>query len=103
MVVYQLRFSQYIDKLRSSWNQAVESDALQYMRIWARSAKVLVISNFDFVSFGDFECQTLLQLIQDRADAGKLTFLVCRDRTKLVGRSSFFSVLSDTLKEARVE
>ena len=103
MVVYQLRFSQYIDKLRSSWNQAVESDALQYMRIWARSSKVLVISNFDFVSFGDFECQTLLQLIQDRADAGKLTFLVCRDRTKLVGRSSFFSVLSDTLKEARVE
>ena len=103
MVVYHLKFAKYIERLRASWSQKDESDDLQYTRIWAESAKVLIISNLDFVSFGDFECQTLLQLIQDRADNGKLTFIVCKDHTKLVGRSSFFSVFTNTLKEARTK
>ena len=45
--VYNLRFSKYIELMKQSWNTKAESDELEYMRIWANSSKVLVISNAD--------------------------------------------------------
>lgn len=103
MSVYQLKFSKYIERMRASWSMREEPDDLQYMKIWSQSSKVLIISNLDYVSFGDVECQALLQLIQDREDQGKLTFVVLKTLTNLVGRSSFFKVFSEVLKGAKIK
>ena len=46
------------------------------MRIWSESAKILVVSNTDYVSFTDFESQTLLNLIQQRQSEGLTTIIV---------------------------
>lgn len=98
MVVYNLKFSKYVERIRASWTMSGEPDDLQYMRIWANSAKVLIISNVDYVSFGDVECQSLLQLVQDREEQGKTTIVICKKLENLVGRSSFFKVFSEVLK-----
>ena len=98
MAVYNLKFSKYTERIRASWTMNGEPEDLQYMRIWANSAKVLIISNLDYVSFGDVECQSLLQLVQDREEQGKTTIVVCKDIGHLVGRSSFFTVFLSVLK-----
>lgn len=74
--VYNLRFSKYIDELHKSWS-AGESEDLQYMRIWSETAKVLIVSNTDYVNFTDFEAQTMLNLIQQR-QSNNLTTIVVR-------------------------
>jgi len=73
--VYNLRYSKYIDEIKKSWKGA-ESEELQYMRIWHDTAKILIISNTDYVSFTDFESQTLLNLIQQRQSEGLTTIVV---------------------------
>ena len=73
--VYNLRYSKFIDETKKSWKGA-ESEELQYMRIWSESAKILIVSNTDYVSFTDFESQTLLNLIQQRQSEGLTTIIV---------------------------
>jgi hypothetical protein len=99
--VYNLKYSQYLENLRQSWTTKYESEELEYMRIWSKSAKVLVISNLDYVSFGDFESQTLLNLIQIRAGAQQKTFIVCPEIGNLVGKGSFFELLRRKLRGER--
>ena len=99
--VYNLRYSRYLDKLKETWNGGVESEDLQYMKIWSNSAKVLIISNFDYVKFGDFESQTLLNLIQSRQTDGNTTILVSPPINSLVyGKSRFFDVLKNKMKDS---
>lgn len=105
--VYNLKLSQYLDSLKQSWNLHSEPEALEYARIWASSAKVLVISNIDYVKFGDFEAQTLLNLIQSRSTSDKVTYVVGPTNVSmLVGSSTgFFPYLKKVLdapKERRV-
>lgn len=73
--VYNLRFSKYLELMKQSWAGGTD-ETLEYMRIWAESAKVLIISNFDYVGFGDFESQTLLNLIQNRINNNATTIIV---------------------------
>lgn len=73
--VYNLRYSKFIDETKKSW-KGTESEELQYMRIWSESAKILIVSNTDYVSFTDFESQTLLNLIQQRESEGLTTIVV---------------------------
>lgn len=99
--VYNLRYSKYIDSLKSTWNGSSESEELQYMKIWSNSAKVLIISNFDYVKFGDFESQTMLNLLQSRQSDGKVTILVSPPITSLVSTNSkFFDVLKSKMKDS---
>ncbi len=67
---YNLRFSTYIDALQKSWgyNSSEPSDA-EYMKIWATNAKILIVSSIDYVNFKDFQCQTLLSLLQSRSSS----------------------------------
>ena len=78
------------------------SDDLEYMRIWSETAKVLIISNFDYVTFGDFECQTLLTLLQSRQSEGFTTVLVTPPINSIVGSkwSQFLEPLRRKLREA---
>ena len=97
--VYNLKLSKYLDDIKQSWNTKTDSDSLEYTRIWAETAKVLIISNFDYVNFGDFESQTLLNLLQARQSEDKTTILVSPPFQQLVsGKSSmFFNVLRTRL------
>lgn len=100
--VYNLRYSKYLEELKKSWSGRVESDELEYMRIWSESSKVLVISNFDYINFGDFESQTLLNIIQNRQDGKKTTIFVTPPISTLVSNksSAFFSSLKARLVDA---
>ena len=79
-----------------------EPEELEYMNIWARSAKILIISNFDYVNFGDFESQTLLNLLQERQNGELTTILVTPSLKTLVSSkaSIFFNSLKTRLSDA---
>lgn len=95
--VYNLKYSKYLDEVKKSWSMKSEPESLEYMRIWSESAKVLIISNFDYVNFKDFEAQTLLNLIQSRSSEGLTTILVSPEPGSLVssGHSLFLQRLQD--------
>lgn len=100
--VYNLRLSKYLDMTKRSWGMKGEPDDLEYMNIWARSAKILIISNFDYVNFGDFESQTLLNLLQERQNGELTTILVTPPLKSLVSSkaSIFFNSLKTRLNDA---
>lgn len=99
-VVYHLKYSQYIDELKSSWKNG-ESDDLSYKKIWLKSAKVLIISGIDFVNFQTFNCQTLLEIIQQRrSNPDNTTILVSPKLSSLVGDGGFFGILHDMMQKA---
>lgn len=110
--VYNLRYSLYMEELKKSWSIKTEPESLEYMRIWAKSAKVLIISGMDYVHFGDFESQTLLNILQERGGTGQTTIIILpkpirnkqnlpNDVTSgLIGKNSdFFRRLTMKLRE----
>lgn len=100
--VYNLRYSKYLDDTKSSWSSGSIPSDLEYVKIWSESAKVLIISNIDYVNFGDFESQTLLNLIQSRATGDKLTVFVCPPLNRLVSKQSrFFEALKQLLSSSK--
>ena len=103
--VYNLRYSAYLEELKRSWTTKVEPESLEYMKIWSTSAKVLIISNIDYVNFGDFESQTLLSLLQTRENTGQTTIIVSPEMNSLVGKSTsaFFLRLRDKLSKAVIK
>lgn len=103
--VYNLKFSKYLDRIKQSWSLKSEPDDLQYTRIWATNAKLLIISNLDYVNFGDFESQTLLTLLQDRERKSVTTVIISPPPSQLVGKSTslFFKSLRSKLSEAVVK
>ena len=99
--VYNLRYSKFIEDTKQSWNTKTEPESLEYMRIWSNTSKILVVSNMDYVNFRDFECQTLLTLIQTRQSNHLPTILVLPDST-LVGDSKFLGKLTAMFRESEV-
>ncbi len=102
--IYRLNFSEYIEEIKRSWQTKCEPDSLEYMRIWADTERYLIINGLDYIKFGDFESQTLLQIIQSRRSPKKATIILCPESQQLVGssNSAFFSILMDKLEEVRV-
>ena len=100
--VYHLKFYKYIELTKKSWSNSNDNTDLEYMNIWAQSAKVLIISNLDFVNFKTFECQSLLNLLQSRTNEGKATIVVSPKISSLVGGrdTPFFSLLTNMLSKA---
>lgn len=94
---YNLRLSKYLDDLRNSWNSG-NTDKVDYIKVWAETAKILVVSNIDYVKFKDFESQILLNLLQTRTD--KCTIIVSPQIDSLVGDGLFFSKLKNMMKGA---
>jgi hypothetical protein len=100
--VYNLKYSKYVDELKKSWSTREDPESLEYMKIWSETAKVLVVSNLDYVNFGDFESQTLLNLIQSRQISKLTTIIVTPPINMLISSKSsrFFSLLANQLSEA---
>ena len=99
--VYNLKYGNYVNLLKQSWTLKQEPIDLEYMKIWVESAKVLIISGIDYVSFNDFECQTLLSLIQNRKTESKATIIVSPNPKYLVGKSSFFNRVLDIIQPGK--
>ena len=75
--VYNLKFTQYLETLQSSWSFGDDSsDKVSQMKIWIANARVLIISNLDFINFKEFQSQTLLSLLQSRAGMDLTTIVV---------------------------
>lgn len=91
--VYNLRFSRFLEEMKKSWSNK-DTEVFEYMQIWADTAKVLIISNLDFVNFKDFESQTLLNLIQNRM-TNKLTTIIVSPPAKslLSNHGMFFNLI----------
>lgn len=101
--VYNLKLSQYLDAIQGSWsNSNSNPDDLEYQKIWVSKAKLLVISNIDFVNFKDFQCQTLLSLLQSRDKPDMGTIIVSPTTQSLVGSGLFFNRLQETLGRTTV-
>ena len=103
--IYKLNFAEYIEEIKHSWQLKSEPESLEFMRIWANTENYLIINGIDFVKFGDFESQTLLQLIQSRRSPQKCTILVVPERDSLVGNNTslFFTRLKNLLQEATIK
>ena len=108
MNVYHLRYSSYIENVKKSWSKKTEPEDLEYSDIWIKSCKVLIVSGFDFVNFGDFESQTFLNIIQERRAQGLTNIVVSPKLNSLIStKSSIFfrnlkSILSDSAKAVNV-
>lgn len=99
--VFNLRYSRYLDDAKKSWSMKDEPEDLQYTRIWIDTCKVLIVSHMDYVRFGDFETQTLLNIIQSRQSNDKKTILVTPSVDRLVtsGSGGGINVFFESLKQ----
>ncbi len=106
--VYNLKYSKFLEDVKKSWGLKSEPEDLEYVRIWIDTCKVLVISNMDYVRFGDFETQTLLNLLQQRQSNDKKTIIISPPLNRLVAGSSnnssnlFFESLKQILNTNKV-
>lgn len=100
VVVYNLRFSQYVDNIQKSWSTKGNSEDTEYSEIWAKQAKLLIVSNIDYVNFREFQCTTLLKLIQNRAADGLSTIIISPQISALSGDGNFFSQLKQILSNS---
>lgn len=101
--VYNLKLSQYIETLQKGWSNKSASEDADFISIWANSAKILIISNIDYITFKDFQCQTLLSLLQNREKPELSTIIVSPQINSLVGDGQFFTILKDRIKRAAVK
>ena len=107
--VYNLQYSRFLEDVKKSWSMKQEPEDLEYTRIWVDTCKVLVISNMDYVRFGDFETQTLLNILQSRQSNDKKTIVVTPSLSRLVTAGSgnnssnlFFESLKQILNSSKV-
>jgi hypothetical protein len=102
-VVYNLKLSQYVEGIQNSWSKTTALDELEYQKIWISKAKLLIISNIDYVNFKDFQCQTLLSLLQSRDKPEFTTIIVSPQTQSLVGSGLFFNRLQETLNRTIIK
>lgn len=100
--VYNLKFPQYIEALQSSWSFGNNDDAISQMKIWIANARVLIISNLDFINFKEFQSQTLLSLLQSRVGMDLTTIVVTPPVSSLIGEGQFFGKLTNILTKQKV-
>lgn len=72
---------------------------LREIQAFVSSAAVLIVSGIDYCVFNDFECQTLMQILDERQKIGKSTLYLVSDITFLTGKGSFFPSMKQKFKE----
>lgn len=101
--VYHLKFSNHLDVIQRSWGVDSTPDSLEYEQIWSTTAKVLIISNLDFVQFKDYQSQMLLNILHNRMQNRLTTIVVTPKLSSLVGSGSFFNKLTKMLDKAVIK
>jgi hypothetical protein len=97
--VYHLNYQKYLDDTRQTWTTKEVPDDLSYQNIWMQKAKILIVSNFEYIKFDDFAAQTLMNTIYYRNEHQLKTILVLAKNVKLNGNSPFFDRMVDYIKE----
>lgn len=100
--VYNLKYGKYVQMLKDSWTHG-SNQSLQEMQAFISTSKYLIISGLDYIIFKDFECQTLLNLLQDRDKINNGTFVILPEIQQLHGSSVFFPPLKDKFKEGLIK
>lgn len=101
--VYTLKLSQHLDKVQNSWSGNSNLDDLEYQKLWIEKAKLLIISNIDYVNFKDYQCETLLKLLQSRDKEDMGTIIISPPTQNLVGSGLFFNRLQEILGRTTVK
>lgn len=99
---YNLNFSKYIEITKQSWSRDNDNNQAEYVKIWAESAKILVISRIDFVNFKEFQSQLFLSLIQTRLQKRLTTIIVSPNTSTLIGEGPFFARVCDIIRRNKV-
>lgn len=102
--IYKLDFADFMSLQKSSFNMREEPEKLEYMKIFSRDENFLIIYNLDYIKFGDFESQMLLQLLQQRKDVEKSTYIVIPESYNILGNNSspFYNLLLEKIREVRI-
>lgn len=101
--VYNLKLSSHLDDIQQSWSLKEMPEKLEMENIWINTAKILIISNLDYVQFKDFQAQTLLNLIHKRTGLGLTTIVVSPQIGNLIGSGDFYKRLQTVLREAVIK
>lgn len=101
VTVFHLKFNQYLNSIRDSWSSGISSK-LREQQAFISSSRILIISGLDYCNLKDFECQTMLGILQDRSKSSLTTIIVLSDVRSLSGSGSFIVPLKDQLKEVLV-
>lgn len=95
--VYHLKFSTYIQDLRDSWSNGLSS-SLKDIQSIILNCKLLIISGLDYIQFKDYECQILLNLLDNRTRIDQKTVIVVHSIESLSGTGTFFNAMKFRLK-----
>jgi hypothetical protein len=92
--VYNLNFMEYLNRTQQSWGNGNDEE-LEYINIFIQKAKVLIISNIDFIQFKDYQAQLLLNIINNRNIYRQSTITVVPKLNSLVGSGTFFTRMKE--------
>lgn len=101
--VYRLDFADYIDREKSSYSTYTPDDMFEYIKIFIQKAKVLIISNIDFMQFNDFNAKTLIAILSRRMFNQQTTIVISPKLNKLMGSGQVYQALIDLLRKGVVD
>jgi DNA replication protein DnaC len=85
---------EYLNRTQQSWGNGNDEE-LEYINIFIQKAKVLIISNIDFIQFKDYQAQLLLNIINNRNIYRQSTITVVPKLNSLVGSGTFFTRMKE--------
>ena len=98
--VYHLNFATYLDTVQKSWGMAALTDEMEYEQIFIAKARMLIVSNLEYVKFNDFAAQTLLNLVHTRQTQKLGSIVVSPNLPSLMGSGMFFDRMKQVFGEA---
>ena len=72
---------------------------MEYEQIFIAKAKMLIISNLEYVKFNDFAAQTLLNLVHTRQTQKLGSIIVAPKISTLMGNGMFYDRMKQVLGE----
>jgi hypothetical protein len=97
--VYHLNYQKYIEDLKATWTAREIPEELSYQQIWSQKAKILIVSNFEYIKFDDFSAQTIMNLLYNRNEHQLKTIIVLSKNIQLTGSGAFFERMRDHFRE----
>lgn len=106
--VYRLNFNSYIHLFQETWSSTavLQKDQLSDIDKCIASAKILIISNLDFINFKDFQSATLLRILDERRLSKQvklgITIIVTPATNKLIGEGQMFARMTAMFMSGKV-
>lgn len=97
--VYNIKFGSYLDKLKASWK--TKTDDFEFLELFLKKSKLLIVSSLDLMKFKDFESQILLNILHSRYEDHLYTIVVVPSVSSLNGEGPFYGRLISELSECK--